>query len=113
LDNSTTSGKGLIYHGVKKSGLHSVTNTNNENYCIKHILINLGIWLNSRLTDQKTITEDEKVKKGQFPEKLALFWLWLPGRDSLQNSFGYHFDFLMTPIKKNLPKISYMQTLLL
>ncbi len=74
---------------------------------MKHILIDLDIRLNNKSTDQNTITVDEKVKKGQFPKKLALFWLWLPGRDSQQNSLVYHFGFLMTPIKKNIPTISY------
>jgi hypothetical protein len=60
---------------------------------MKHILIDLDIRLNNRSTEQNTITEDEKVKKGQFIEKLALFWLWLHGRDSQQSSLGYNFGY--------------------
>jgi|GEM_PF-4010914 len=74
---------------------------------MKHILINLDIRIDNQSTEQKTITE-RKSKNRPISAEIGLFVLvWLPGRDSQQNSFGYHFGFLMTPIKKNIPTISY------
>ena len=48
-----------------------------------------------------------KNKRATFGEECDPCLDWLPGRDTQQNFFAYHFGFLMNPRKKNHPRTEY------